>query len=515
MIHTDLSETDLVNLALDRQEGVLASNGALRVTTGSRTGRSPNDRFIVRDALTNDTVDWGSINREISEDVFENLWQKVASFVEGRDHFVSHCRVGADSTHYVPVTVITEHAWQNLFAKQLFIRDKAEVNSEHPNWVVLSAPNFKASPETDGTNSDAAIIINFTKRKVLVCGTHYAGEIKKAMFSVLNYYLPEDDILPMHCSANIGQQGDVALFFGLSGTGKTTLSADPRRLLIGDDEHGWGTGGVFNFEGGCYAKCINLSAENEPVIHHAIRSGAVMENVVLDENNNPVFESDQYTQNTRVGYPLEHIEGRSEANKGPEPSNVIFLTCDLFGVLPPVAKLTKEQAAYYFLSGYTAMVGSTEVGAGSGIKPTFSHCFGAPFFPRPTNVYSQLLMKRIEESGANVYLVNTGWQGGAYGQGGERFAIPTTRAIVNAILNGDIEQAEFTKSKHFNFAIPTSLAGVESHLLNPRENWQSPSAYDEKASELIALFTENFKRHQASEAVQAAAPKFEGESVKA
>lgn len=508
MIHTDLSTEDLINLALERQEGVLAANQALCVTTGARTGRSPKDRFIVKDSQTEASVDWGDINRPVSEKQFDALWNKITAYIDVRDHFISHLSVGADSIHYMPVTVITEYAWQNLFARQLFIREKVEVNSSHPSWTIVSAPNFKAAPEEDGTNSEAAVMLNFSKRRILVCGTHYAGEIKKAMFSVLNYFLPESNILPMHCSANIGKDGDVALFFGLSGTGKTTLSADPERLLIGDDEHGWGECGVFNFEGGCYAKCIDLSAEKEPVIYNAIRSGAIMENVVIDQNGTPDYHDDSLTQNTRAAYPREHIELRESTNQGGQPQNVIFLTCDLYGILPPVAKLNKEQAAYYFLSGYTALVGSTEVGSSNGIMPTFSHCFGAPFFARPTDVYADLLIQQIKRSGANVYLVNTGWSQGAYGEGGERFAIPVTRSIVNAILQGDVAKAKMANLPHFNFAIPTNLPGVDPNILNPRENWQDKSAYDLYAQKLIALFTENFKRHHASSAVKAAAPVF-------
>lgn len=513
MIHTDLSDKDLINLALERNEGVLASNQALRVTTGARTGRSPKDRFIVKDAETSSRVAWGDINRPISENHFETLWKKVSAYIDARDHFISHLHVGADPKHYIPVTVITEHAWQNLFAKQLFIREKVDIDDNHPSWTVMSAPNYMADPATDGTNSDAAVLINFSKRRVLICGTHYAGEIKKAMFSVLNYFLPEEKILPMHCSANVGESGDVALFFGLSGTGKTTLSADPNRRLIGDDEHGWGACGVFNFEGGCYAKCIHLSQEKEPVIYHAIRSGAIMENVVLDENGNPDYDDNHLSENTRCAYPREHIECRVPENLGNQPQYVIFLTCDLFGVLPPVAKLNKEQAAYYFLSGYTALVGSTEVGSNQGIMPTFSHCFGAPFFPRPTHVYADLLINNIEQSAASVYLVNTGWTQGAYGKGGHRFPIPTTRQIINTILNGDADNAVCTRLPHFNLQIPNALPGVDSNILNPRNTWADTDAYDETAKNLIHLFNENFTRHQASDAIKAAAPRFDEKDI--
>ncbi len=505
-IYANLAASELIALALARDEGTLASNQALVVSTGLRTGRSPKDRFIVRDDITEKTVDWNTINQPISPDSFSALWQRAEEHIKLKDaYFVSQFSVAADKHFTLPVTVITELAWQTLFAQNLFIRDV--VNNPEKQWTILSTPSFKADPERDGVNSDAAVILNFTQRKILICGTFYAGEMKKAMFSVLNFLLPENDVLPMHCAANVGKDGETALFFGLSGTGKTTLSADPERYLIGDDEHGWGPEGVFNFEGGCYAKCIDLSPEREPVIWEALRHGAIMENVVIDPiTKDPIYSDASQTQNTRAAYPREHIPLREESNQAGQPKSVIFLTCDLYGVLPPVARLTKEQAAYYFLSGYTALVGSTEVGQGSGIKQTFSTCFGAPFFPRPPQVYANLLMKRLENFPAQVYLVNTGWTGGAYGEGGKRFDIPTTRAIVRAIVNGDLRDAHYENLPGFNLAIPTLVKDVDSKMLNPRLNWNNQTEHAEHAELLMKNFIENFSKFNVSDEIKNAGP---------
>ncbi len=505
-VFKDLSAKDLVAQALQNNEGEIASNGAFNALTGKRTGRSPKDRFIVKDSITETTVDWGKVNQPISQDLFSTLWQEAEVYLQDKNTYIGHYAVGSDPSLQIPVKVITELAWHNLFAMNLFIRD-IENKSAAP-FTVLSTPNCFVDFNKHNLNSEACVILNFTERKILIRGTAYAGEMKKAMFSVLNFLLPPHDVLPMHCSANMGDDGSVAIFFGLSGTGKTTLSADPKRHLIGDDEHGWSKTSVFNFEGGCYAKCVNLSEKNEPMIYHAIKDTAVMENVMLDPNTKaPDYNDIRYTENTRVAYSRDFIEGCVPLNRGPVPNAVIFLTCDLFGVIPPVAILNKEQAAYYFLSGYTALVGSTEMGSSKGVSTTFSVCFGAPFFPRPAEVYADLLIKRIVEDNAQVYLVNTGWTGGAYGEGGERFSIPTTRSIIDGILSGDILKEPSTNLPGFNFKIPTQLAGVDKKLLDPRLNWKDLAAYEVALNSLIAKFKENFAKFtNVSDAVKKAGP---------
>ena len=505
-VFTDLSREKLVQQSLKRNESTLSKNGAICVQTGSRTGRSPKDRYIVRDSITDSTVDWGVVNQPMAPAAFQKLWQKAEAYLKDKDKFVSHLRVGADSRLSLKVTVTTEMAWHNLFAQNLFINSDEQCSADNETWYILSVPGLTTDPTIDQTNGDAAVIINFTENKILLVGMHYAGEMKKAVFSVMNFKMPSEDVLPMHCSANVGEHGDSALYFGLSGTGKTTLSADPDRYLVGDDEHGWGPDGIFNFEGGCYAKCIDLSPANEPVIWHAIKENAIMENVVLDKEGNPNFSDASLTQNTRAGYPLDHIKKRVLENKAKHPRAVVFLTCDLYGVLPPVSLLTKEQAAYQFLSGYTALVGSTEVGSGSGIKTTFSTCFGAPFFPRPAAVYAELLMKRIDETGAQVYLVNTGWTGGAHGEGGRRFAIPTTRAIISALLAGKLKNAPMMTLPGFGFSVPSQVEGVDHNVLNPKNTWADPAAYDKKLNTLIRAFRENFKKFNVAKCIVDAGP---------
>lgn len=492
--------------ALKRGDATIAEGGGLVVDTGHHTGRSPNDRFLVREPGSEERISWGKVNKPLEEEQFEGLRDKVVAYLEGIDLYVVNAFAGADPDHRLPLRVITGSPWHALFAKTLFIDPTEEELAEHqPEALVLHAPPVEADPEADGTRSGTFVVLHPTRGEVVIGGTFYAGEIKKSIFSLLNDRLPQEVVLPMHCSANVGDDGRVALFFGLSGTGKTTLSADPERRLIGDDEHGWSDEGVFNFEGGCYAKVINLSAEAEPQIFKTTRTfGTILENVVADEEGHLDLSDGSKTENTRAAYKLEQIDNALPAKQAGHPSSVFFLTADAFGILPPLARLSRDQAMFYFLSGFTAKLAGTEIGVDEP-QPTFSACFGAPFLPQAPAVYARMLGEKLDEHGARVWLVNTGWTGGPFGEG-ERMPISATRALLRAALSGELDDADYRLDPVFGFEVPLEVPGVEPALLDPRSTWRDPEAYDEKAATLAAMFRENFEQFDAPE-IAAAGPR--------
>jgi phosphoenolpyruvate carboxykinase (ATP) len=494
----NLSTAVLYEEAVRRNEGLIAAEGPLACRTGQHTGRSPNDKFIVREPSSEAEIAWGKVNRSIDAAQFDALHKDLLASLTGKELFVLDCFAGADPVYRLPVRIINEFAWHNLFCRNLFIDDPAAAVAAAPEFTIIDSPSFRADPARHGSNSEVIIAVNFAKKLVLIGGSSYAGEMKKSIFSVLNYILPLRNVLPMHCSANIGADGDTALFFGLSGTGKTTLSSDPDRMLIGDDEHGWSDRGVFNFEGGCYAKTIRLSAEAEPQIFQTThRFGTVLENVVVDEVTRALaLDDDRYTENTRAAYPISFINNAVASGQGGHPRNVVMLTADAFGVLPPISRLSPAAAMYHFLSGYTAKVAGTEKGV-TEPKATFSTCFGAPFLPLDPSRYAKMLGEKIARHSARVWLVNTGWTGGPYGVG-KRMKIAYTRSMIRAVLAGALDSVAYDRDPVFNLEIPASCPGVPADVLKPRSTWPSGSAYDEQAAKLANMFVENFKTFERS-----------------
>jgi phosphoenolpyruvate carboxykinase (ATP) len=491
----NLAAPGLYEHAIRRGEAMLAHLGPLVVRTGHHTARAANDKFIVKEASSQDKVWWGKANKSYTEESFDFLYRKCLAYIQGRDLYVQDVFAGADEQYRMPVRVINLDAWHNLFARNMFIRPSDEqLKSFKTEFTILHLPHFHANPGFDNTYSEAFIILHLGKKLVIIGGTHYAGEIKKSVFTTMNFILPQADVLSMHCSANVGKDGDTALFFGLSGTGKTTLSADPERRLIGDDEHGWSDNGVFNFEGGCYAKVIGLSEEAEPDIFETTRKfGTILENVAIDfETRRIDLNDDSLTENTRAAYPITHIDSAIREGVGDHPKNVIFLTTDAFGIMPPIARLNPKQAMYHFISGYTSKIGGTEKGLGKEPKATFSACFGAPFMVLHPYAYASLLAKKIEQFNVNIWLVNTGWSGGPYGVG-ERMKIAHSRAVVKAALAGDLDSVEYNKDPIFGFEVPRHCPGVPEEILNPRNTWKSPDEYDTQAKMLAKLFNDNFK----------------------
>ncbi|MBZ0270713.1 phosphoenolpyruvate carboxykinase (ATP) [bacterium] len=493
--HINPTSAELYEHAIRRSEGRIAHEGPLVTVTGSHTGRAPRDRFIVDESTTRDRIDWGDVNRSIAAEKFDRLRERMIAWLSAREVFVQERAAGAHPRHRRGIRVVTEFAWHSLFARNMFLPWDEEDGEFSPDYTILCAPGFTADPATDGTNSGTFVILNFARRMVLIGGTSYAGEIKKSVFTLLNFLLPDEDVMPMHCSANLGADGTSALFFGLSGTGKTTLSADPKRVLIGDDEHGWAPDGIFNFENGCYAKVIRLSAEGEPEIFATTqRFGTILENVVMDpETRRLDLDDDSLTENTRGSYPLTHIPNARPGGVYPHPKSLIMLTCDAFGVLPPIARLDTNEAMYHFLSGYTAKVAGTEKGLGNEPSATFSTCFGAPFMVWPPTRYAGLLEQYVEKHKTACWLVNTGWTGGPYGVG-KRISLRHTRAIVSAIVGGALTGAKVERDAVFGLAVPLEIPGVPNELLDARSTWPDISAYDRKAAELAELFRKNFAR---------------------
>lgn len=510
-VYWNLTTPMLYEQIIRRREGLLAHLGPIVVHTGDHTGRSPNDKFIVTEPTSENDIWWGDINRSISQEQFDKIFRRMIAYIHNRDIFVFDGFAGADPTYRMPVRIITEYAWHNLFARNMFIREfnPDKLRNHVPEFTVIDMPRFHAEPQTDGTNSQTFILVDFGKRLVLIGGTEYAGEIKKSIFTAMNYFLPKRNVMAMHCSANYGETpDDAALFFGLSGTGKTTLSNDASRTLVGDDEHGWSDDGIFNFEGGCYAKVIRLDPQGEPEIYDTTRRfGTLLENVVVYTDNRRVDLDDAtFTENTRASYPITHIPNASPEGSCGHPKHILFLTADAFGVLPPVSRLTKAQAMYHFLSGYTAKVAGTERGV-TEPKATFSACFGAPFMPLHPGKYAELLGDKIDVHGSKVWLINTGWTGGPYGVG-SRMKLAYTRRMVSAILSGELDDAEMITEPFFDLKIPTHLEGVPDKVLNPRDTWQDPAQYDEQAARLVDMFNQNFKQfeHNVSEKIAAAGP---------
>ena len=505
----NLSAAALYEHAIHNDEGSVSSDGPLVVQTGQHTGRSAGDKFIVCDETTEGEVWWGEVNAPYSPKQFDELHEQMCNYLKGKDLYIQDCFVGADPDYRLPIRIISELAWHNLFARNMFLEASVEEHASHqPQFTVITAPGFTANPETDGTHSETFIIINFSRRLVIIGGTTYAGETKKAIFSVMNYLMPFRGVLPMHASANIGPDGATAIFFGLSGTGKTTLSADPERTLIGDDEHGWSDNGIFNFEGGCYAKVINLSAEQEPEIYQTTRTfGTVLENVIMDEQTRKIdLDDSTLTENTRGSYPITQIPNAELSGRGGCPDNVVFLTCDAFGVLPPIARLSSAQAMYHFINGYTAKVAGTEKGVTEPV-PTFSPCYGGPFLPLHPQRYAKMLGERIDRHNVTVWFINTGWTGGPYGVG-ERMAIHHTRAIVNAALGGKLHGVSTTTHPVFGLEVPVQCPGIPAEVLDPRNTWSDKVAYDQQARKLARLFENNFTKYSddVSDAVRVAGP---------